>query len=112
MSKFIKIDTREVAVDQEGFLKSLDDWDEEVATQLALEENITLDALHWEVIKLLRSFYQRHQISPATRALVRLVQKELGNEKGRSVYLMKLFSGSPAKIASKISGLPKPDNCI
>jgi tRNA 2-thiouridine synthesizing protein E len=60
----------------------------------------------------LRAFYQRHQLSPATRALVNLVKRELGPDKGRSVYLMKLFGGSPAKTASKIAGLPKPLNCL
>ena len=28
------------------------------------------------------------------------------------MYLLKLFPGSPAKLASKIAGLPKPDNCL
>jgi len=51
-------------------------------------------------------------LSPATRALISLVKRDLGKEKGRSVYLMKLFRGSPAKMASKLAGLPKPDNCL
>ncbi|NKB31743.1 MAG: TusE/DsrC/DsvC family sulfur relay protein [Pseudomonadales bacterium] len=100
------------ALDKEGYLKELDDWDEEVAAFLAQQENIKLGPSHWEVIKLLRNFYRRHQMSPATRALISLVKRELGSDKGRSVYLMKLFRGSPAKTASKIAGLPKPDNCL
>ncbi len=100
------------ALDKEGYLRELNDWNEEVAAYLAGQEDIKLGPSHWEVIKLLRSFYRRHQMSPATRALINLVKRELGPEKGRSVYLMKLFRGSPAKTASKIAGLPKPDNCI
>ena len=100
------------ALDKEGYLQELDEWDEEVATILAEKENIDLSAAHWEIIKLLRSFYRRHHLSPATRALINLVKRELGPDKGKSVYLMKLFRGSPAKTASKIAGLPKPDNCI
>lgn len=99
-------------VDKDGYLKSLEDWDEYVATQLAKKECIELTCAHWEVIKVIRKFYKRHQISPATRALTNLVTRELGPIKGRSVYLMKLFRGTPAKTVSKISGLPKPDNCI
>ncbi len=100
------------ALDQEGYLRELTDWNEGVASLLAQQENINLGPAHWEVIKLLRSFYRRHQVSPATRALIKLVKRELGPDKGKSVYLMKLFRGSPAKTANKIAGLPKPDNCI
>jgi tRNA 2-thiouridine synthesizing protein E len=100
------------ALDKEGYLRELTDWNEGVASLLAQQENINLGPAHWEVIKLLRSFYRRHQVSPATRALINLVKRELGPDKGKSVYLMKLFRGSPAKTANKIAGLPKPDNCI
>ena len=100
------------ALDKEGYLRELTDWNEGVAVLLAQQENINLGPAHWEVIKLLRSFYRRHQVSPATRALINLVKRELGPDKGKSVYLMKLFRGSPAKTANKIVGLPKPDNCI
>jgi len=100
------------ALDKEGYLRELTDWNEGVAALLAQQENINLGPAHWEVIKLLRSFYRRHQVSPATRALINLVKRELGPGKGKSVYLMKLFRGSPAKTANKIAGLPKPDNCI
>lgn len=98
--------------DKEGYLRNLDDWNESVAIALAGDVNISLSPDHWEIIRLLRAFYNRHQMSPANRALVSLVKKELGSEKGRSVYLMRLFGGSPAKTASKIAGLPKPDNCL
>ncbi len=98
--------------DKEGFLRDLSAWSEPVAEQIARAENISLAPSHWEVIRVLREFYAEHQHSPATRALVNLIKRELGEDKGRSVYLMKLFSGTPAKTASKIAGLPKPDNCI
>ncbi len=103
---------REIALDKEGYLVELADWDEDVATSLAFQEQITLGPAHWEIINLLRVFYGRHQMSPANRALVSLVKRDLGVDKGKSIYLMKLFRGSPAKTASKISGLPKPENCL
>ncbi|PCI76155.1 MAG: sulfurtransferase TusE [SAR86 cluster bacterium] len=111
-TSFIEINGREIALDKDGYLVQLADWDEDVATSLASEEQITLDPAHWEVINLLRVFYNRHQMSPANRALVNLVKRDLGPDKGKSIYLMKLFRGSPAKTASKISGLPKPENCL
>lgn len=102
----------DIQLDKEGYLRNLDDWTEPVATDLAVSEGISLTPAHWEVIQLLRKFYRRYQMSPATRALMSYMKKELGAEKGRSVYIMRLFGGSAAKTAAKIAGLPKPDNCI
>ncbi|MEX0904000.1 MAG: TusE/DsrC/DsvC family sulfur relay protein [Pseudohongiellaceae bacterium] len=103
---------RDLATDAEGYLKNLDDWDKQVAVALAANEHIVLDDCHWEIIHLLRDFYARHQLSPAMRPLVNLVKRDLGEDKGRSIYLMKLFGGSPAKTATKLAGLPRPDNCL
>lgn len=112
MSKFIEIDQQQIPIDDDGYLRNLQDWNEAVAVELARQEDIRLGPSHWEVLQLLRVFYTRHQVSPATRALINLVKRDLGAEKGRSIYLMKLFRGSPARIANKIAGLPKPDNCL
>ena len=112
IANFMEINGREIALDKEGYLVELADWDEDVASSLAAQEDITLGPAHWEIINLLRIFHNHHQMSPANRALVNLVKRDLGANKGKSIYLMKLFRGSPAKTASKISGLPKPENCL
>ncbi|MGK0440426.1 MAG: tRNA 2-thiouridine synthesizing protein E [Pseudohongiellaceae bacterium] len=101
-----------IALDKEGFLINLSDWNEAAAGQLAASENIELTAQHWEIILLLRQFYQQYELSPAMRPLVSYIGQHLGSDKGKSIYLMTLFPGSPAKLASKIAGLPKPDNCL
>lgn len=98
--------------DKEGFLRNLEEWTPAVAEEIAAREGLALTDAHWEIIELLREFYRRYEASPANRALVKFVARELGPEKGRSVYLMALFPGSPAKLGSKIAGLPKPDNCL
>lgn len=98
--------------DKEGFLRDLSAWTPAVAEEIAAREGIELTAAHWEIIGLLREFYRRFEASPANRALVKFTARELGSEKGRSIYLMSLFPGSPAKLGSKIAGLPKPDNCL
>jgi tRNA 2-thiouridine synthesizing protein E len=100
------------AFDKEGFLRDLDDWSESVAQQIAQAEGITLTAAHWEVIQLLRQYYQEFDSSPAMRPLAKYCRIHLGDDKGKSIYLMSLFPGSPAKIGSKVAGLPKPDNCL
>jgi tRNA 2-thiouridine synthesizing protein E len=100
------------AFDKEGFLRNLSDWNTAVAEQIAAAEQLELTPAHWEVIDLLREYYQAFDDSPAMRPLVKYCGLKLGADKGRSIYLMSLFPGSPAKLGSKIAGLPKPDNCL
>ena len=100
------------AVDREGFLLRLDDWTPELAQDMAAAEGIELGDAHWEVIHCLRAYYREFDASPAMRALVKYCRHQLGVDKGNSLYLLSLFPGSPAKLASKIAGLPKPDNCL
>ncbi len=102
----------ELNTDKEGFLKNINDWTPEAANFIAESEGITLTDEHWEVINILRDFYQQFEISPAMRILVKTIKESLGEEKGNSIHLMNLFPGSPAKLASKIAGLPKPTNCL
>ena len=106
------INNNTVALDDEGYLLHLDDWSKPVAEYLSIEENIQLADAHWEIIKVIRDFYQQYELSPAMRPLVKAVTLALGAEKGKSIYLMKLFPESPAKQAAKLAGLPKPTNCL
>lgn len=101
-----------VALDQEGFLVNPDDWNEAVAVELARAVGVELREAHWEVLHLMRAFHQRRGVSPVMRILVKLVEKELGPEKGNSLYLLQLFPESPARAASRIAGLPRPSNCL
>jgi tRNA 2-thiouridine synthesizing protein E len=103
---------QKIELDSEGFLLDLNDWTPEVARLLARNESIELSSEHFEIIDLLREFYIQYELSPAMRVLVKQVGLKLGKEKASSLYLMQLFPGSPAKLASKIAGLPKPTNCL
>lgn len=100
------------AFDKEGFLRKLSDWSPAVAEQIASAENIDLNEGHWEVVTLLREYYEEFDSSPAMRPLVKYCGIKLGVDKGKSIYLLSLFPGSPAKLGCKIAGLPKPDNCL
>lgn len=103
---------RAAARDPEGYLLRREDWSERVAAEIAEDEGVALSPAHWEILRLLRAFYRRYRMAPASRALVTHVKRELGPDKGRSVYLMRLFGGSAARTACKIAGLPRPENCI
>jgi len=98
--------------DENGFLRQPEAWTADIAKAFAAEEGIELTEAHWQIIELLQSFYASFGDSPANRALVNFVKQHLGPEQGRSIYLMKLFPGSPARVGSRIAGLPKPKNCL
>jgi tRNA 2-thiouridine synthesizing protein E len=100
------------AFDAEGFLISPAQWTPELGKAIASAEGIALDGRHWEIIELVRNFYKEYELSPVNRSLVKYTQLQLGEDKGNSLYLNSLFAGSPAKLAAKIAGLPKPTNCL
>ncbi|HEY7885434.1 MAG TPA: TusE/DsrC/DsvC family sulfur relay protein [Cellvibrionaceae bacterium] len=100
------------AVDKDGYLQNPAQWSESVAEQLAAAEGISLSPAHWEIIFLLRQFYQQFDLAPAMRPLVSYTRKQLGSQKGQSIYLLQLFPPNAALIGSKIAGLPRPANCF
>ncbi|PRB76206.1 TusE/DsrC/DsvC family sulfur relay protein [Pseudomonas sp. MYb185] len=108
----LKVDGRDIELDDDGFLLDLADWSDAVAIALAEQEGLSLNEAHFEVIHALRQFHAQYQLSPAMRPLVKYIGQQLGKDKGSSLYLLSLFPGSPAKLASKLAGLPKPDNCL
>ena len=108
----LTVGARAIELDKDGFLVDLSDWSTEVAAALAAAEDIELTPEHWEVLELLRSFYSEFQLSPAMRPLIRYTALKLGADKGNSLHLNRLFKGTPAKLAAKLAGLPKPTNCL
>ncbi|MDH2078622.1 TusE/DsrC/DsvC family sulfur relay protein [Pseudomonas atacamensis] len=106
------VGARAIELDKDGFLVDLNDWSADVASALAAAEDIELKPEHWEVLELLRSFYAEFQLSPATRPLIKYTALKLGADKGNSLHLNRLFKGTPAKLAAKLAGLPKPTNCL
>lgn len=98
--------------DEEGYLKDISVWNEDLAQEIAKSENIDLTPEHWEVINFLREYYEEYQIAPAVRILMKEMKKKFGPEKGDQKYLYDLFPYGPAKQACKIAGLPKPTGCV
>jgi len=97
---------KEVHVDNEGFMTEYDEWDEELATQLAA--NIGIDTLtedHWRTIKFLREDF----VEEGETATLRRVSMVGGIP---TKQLFQLFPKKPAKKMAYVSGLPKPAGCI
>ncbi|MDC9563132.1 MULTISPECIES: TusE/DsrC/DsvC family sulfur relay protein [unclassified Pseudoalteromonas] len=108
----LEFNNQQIDTDKQGYLLNYTLWTKELAPIIAEQENIILSEPHWEVINFVRNFYLEYNTSPAIRMLVKAMAKSLGEDKGNSIYLYKLFPKGPAKQATKIAGLPKPARCI
>jgi tRNA 2-thiouridine synthesizing protein E len=108
----LEVGGRVLDTDPEGYLRSLDDWSEDVAEEMARADGIELGANHWEVIRFLRQYYDEYAIAPAIRILTKAMARQFGREKGNTRYLYQLFPDGPAKQACRYAGLPKPTGCV
>ncbi len=90
----------------EGFLEHVEEWDRDVAAELAAESGIPLlTDRHWIVIDFMRKEYLMKGDAPTIRTL--------GKESGVAIKeLYQLFPKGPAKLAAKLAGIPKPHGCI
>jgi TusE/DsrC/DsvC family sulfur relay protein len=95
-----------VDVDAEGFLTDPQQWNEQVAVELAAAAGIDeLSERHWQVINFMRNRYLETGSAPSIRTL--------GKVSGVPIKeLYELFPKGPAKLAAKIGGIPKPRGCI
>jgi len=102
----LEIDGRTFDVDEDGFLKDPNIWNEEVARLFAKTEGIEkMTDDHWKVVNYLRDYYTQFNIAPMIRKLC----KDTGF-KLKQIY--ELFPSGPAKGACKVAGLPKPTGCV
>ncbi len=91
-----------------GRLMHLADWSEKVANVLARNDNLTLSAAHWEVMRVMREFYQRYNTTPIMKIFKKTLAEKLGPDKATDDYLERLFPLGVMSQCSKLAGLPEP----
>lgn len=97
---------RDVLLDHEGFLVDPRHWSEEVAQDMALEQELPgLEEPHWRVIRFLREYYLAHGKAPLSRE----VRKRIGMS---LLEIEALFPGGFRAGALRIAGLPNPRGCM
>lgn len=92
----------------DGRLANLDDWNKDVANELAARDNISLTADHWEVINSMRDYYNEFNVSPVNKLLKRDLKKRTNSEQYTDEYLLELFPNGVLLQGSKIAGIPRP----
>jgi tRNA 2-thiouridine synthesizing protein E len=102
----VRVGSREVHTDSEGYLLNLDDWSEDFARALAREEGLTLTPRHWELIRFLRDFYQAHGVQAQVRVMIRHFTQAWGPDAGSNHRLHEMFpNGGPQKQGNRLAGL-------
>ncbi len=89
---------------EKGYLVDINDWNEEIAAELFVEEEIDPTQEHWDVIK-----YVRDQVVGGDEPNERGIMKEMSKLWGRKVKskeMYEMFPGMPSKQGLKIGGCP------
>ncbi|MEO5342128.1 MAG: TusE/DsrC/DsvC family sulfur relay protein [Gammaproteobacteria bacterium SHHR-1] len=95
--------------DAEGYLLNPDDWDEDMAKELAQEEGIELNPTHWQILRFIREYFSEHRIVPDVRHVDDyLASQQDMDKKDAKKILFDLFPYGYVKQACKISGMRKP----
>ena len=96
---------REIHVDAEGFMTEFDEWDEDLAKQLAHNIGLDLTDEHMKVIRFIREDYKQNGETPTLRRV-----STVGGFPTKELF--KLFPKKPAKKMAYVAGLPKPKGCV
>lgn len=105
MEKMEKLIANEnINFNEEGYLTDLNQWNKNIALELAKDAGIEMTEKHWEVLEFLQISHKNDVILS-----IRRVGKS-GVVDIKQFY--QLFPNGPLKISSKLAGIPKPVCCI
>ncbi len=86
-----------------------DEWDENIAGELAKEESIELNDAHWSVLNIMRDYYSEHRVAPDIRHVMKPLASDHGHDKKEVKKLIfSLFPYGYVKQACKIAGMKRP----
>jgi tRNA 2-thiouridine synthesizing protein E len=104
----LEVEGTTLAVDYEGYLVDPAQWNEQVAEELARQELIVLSEEHWAAIRFMREYYERHQIAPDARHVMRHLAEVKGATSAGRNDLFVLFPYGYVKQACRIAGMRRP----
>jgi tRNA 2-thiouridine synthesizing protein E len=90
---------------EEGYLVNPNDWNEDIAHEIASELDVTLDDLAWKAINFARVEFETNGEPPTLRRITKS-----GGVPTKDIY--RIFPKGPASKIAKIAGLGKPTGCI
>lgn len=106
------VDGKTIQLSEAGWLENLDEWNEEVAEQIAKNEQIEeLTQEHWDIIHLAREYFSEYGIVCEPRKFSKLLKAKYGADRSSQQYIYSLFPQGLIKCANKVAGLPRPKGC-
>lgn len=92
-------------LDDDGFLRTMLDWDRSMAQELADKHDIgPLTDDHWKVIEYVKIYYETYGTGPPV--------VKIGKTTGLSAKeICDLFPCGTVKGAYRLAGLPRPPGC-
>jgi len=94
----------QVNVSDDGYLEDMNQWNKDIANEIAAEIGIKLTDKHFEVINYLR------ERTAAGEALTIRKVGQSGVVDIKQLYV--LFPKGPLKFSAKIAGIKKPTSCV
>lgn len=97
------------ARDVEGYMVDPEDWNENLARELAAEEYLELTEAHWLVLHFMQEYWQQNKVAPDVRHVTKFLTDATGiDKKGAKQLLFELFPYGYVKQACKIAGMQRP----
>lgn len=96
----------------EHFPHAPSDWTREAAEKLAQTEGLALQEDHWEVVRGLQEFYDRHDEGTVKLSELHDALEEKFHYKGGVKYLYTLLPGGPIAQGCRLAGLKPPGGAV
>lgn len=94
--------------DKHGYLLDPQDWTEELAHELALDDEVVLDAEQEEIVHFVRDYYNEKATVPEARTLLKHLKQVWDTERATRKYVYHLFPRGYAQQACKYAGMRIP----
>lgn len=103
------LSNNEYTRDIEGYIVDPEDWNEDLARQLAAEECLELTRVHWLVLRFMQEYWRLNRVAPDVRHVTGYLTSALDvGKKDAKQILFELFPYGYVKQACKIAGMQRP----
>lgn len=107
----LDLNGKTIECNEQGFLCNLDDWSEDVSSELAKRDGLDLFVDHWELIWYFRDYYEENLSNPTMHTVIRTLGHKgdkFHDQKEYEKHIYKLFPSDPVHEVCKLAGLPMP----
>ena len=106
------VNGKTIQLSEAGWLENLDEWSEELAAEISINEKIgDLTEEHWDIINTAREYFQDNGAVCEPRNFTKIMKERFGADRSSQKYIYSLFPTGLIKCANKVAGLPRPKGC-